>query len=185
MRVILSNGRQFIVKVRYTTEHRQTHVKDEFQRDVYVEWEEHNTALTITEWFKEPNMSKITVTGFAHCNYQDQFNKNVGKTLAYFRALDQLENLFTLAGMLFDEFNLVGLVSFFHKLNSLLGLKLKAFKRKCLFNDFFHFCGDCVEVVGCESFFNIKVVIKSAVNSRANGQFRLREQPFNSLRKNV
>lgn len=93
MRVILSNGRQFIVKVRYSTEYKQTHVKDEFQRDVYTEWEEHNTALTITEWFKDANMAKVTVTGFAHCNYQDQFNKEVGKSLAYFRALEQLENL--------------------------------------------------------------------------------------------
>jgi hypothetical protein len=93
MRVILSNGRQFIVKVRYSTEYKQTHVKDEFQRDVYTEWEEHNTALTITEWFKDANMAKVTVTGFAHCNYQDQFNKEVGKSLAYFRALEQLEAL--------------------------------------------------------------------------------------------
>lgn len=93
MRVILSNGRQFIVKVRYSTEYKQTHVKDEFQRDVYTEWEEHNTALTITEWFKDANMAKVTVTGFAHCNYQDQFNKEVGKSLAYFRALEQLETL--------------------------------------------------------------------------------------------
>lgn len=93
MRVILSNGRQFIVKVRYSTEYKQTHVKDEFQRDVYTEWEEHNTSLTITEWFKEQNMSKVTVSGFAHCNYQDQFNKEVGKSLAYFRALEQLEAL--------------------------------------------------------------------------------------------
>lgn len=93
MRVILSNGRQFIVKVRYSTEYKQTHVKDGFQRDVYTEWEEHNTALTITEWFKDANMAKVTVTGFAHCNYQDQFNKEVGKSLAYFRALEQLETL--------------------------------------------------------------------------------------------
>lgn len=93
MRVILSNGRQFIVKVRYSTEYKQTHVKDEFQRDVYTKWEEHNTALTITEWFKDANMAKVTVTGFAHCNYQDQFNKEVGKSLAYFRALEQLETL--------------------------------------------------------------------------------------------
>lgn len=107
MRVILSNGRQFIVKVRYTTEYKQTCTKDQFLRDVYIEWEEHNTALTITEWFKEPNMSKVTVSGFAHCNYQDKFNKSVGKSLAYFRALDQLENL-----KIIDEFEAEELASF-------------------------------------------------------------------------
>ena len=91
MRVILSNGRQFIVKVRYTTDFKSTHTKDQFGRDVYTEWDEHNTSLSITEWFESVPTSKITVSGFAHCNYQDTFNKNVGKSLAYFRALDKLE----------------------------------------------------------------------------------------------
>ena len=93
MKVILSNGRQFVVKVWYSTEYKHKHVKDKFQRDIYIEWEEHNTSLTITEWFKEKNMTRVTVSGFAHCNYQDQFNKEVGKSLAYFRALEQLEAL--------------------------------------------------------------------------------------------
>ena len=91
MRVILSNGRQFIVKVRYTTEFKATHTKDQFGRDIYTEWDEHNTALSITEWFNDEPNAKITVSGFTHCNYQDTFNKNVGKSLAYFRALDKLE----------------------------------------------------------------------------------------------
>ena len=86
MKVILSNGRQFVVKVWYSTEYKHKHVKDKFQRDIFIEWEEHNTSLTITEWFKDKNMTKVTVSSFAHCNYQDQFNKEVGKRVLHISA---------------------------------------------------------------------------------------------------
>jgi hypothetical protein len=91
MRLVLSNGRQFIIRVKYSTEYKCSRTKDKFQRTVYTEWEEHNTALSITEWFKKKTMSKVKVTGYAHCNYQDHFDKNIGKGLAYFRAIEQLE----------------------------------------------------------------------------------------------
>ena len=93
MRIILSNGRQFIIKVKYTTTPKFTHTKDKFHRDIYTEWTEHGTMLSIVEWFKtEPN-SKVVITGSSHCNYQDQFDKSIGRGLAYYRALQTMEDL--------------------------------------------------------------------------------------------
>lgn len=93
MRVILSNGRQFIIKIRYSKEFKHSSNRDEFNRMVFTEWTEYNTMLTITEWFPKEKMSRVTITGYAHCHYQDTFNKETGKSLAYLRALNTLEEL--------------------------------------------------------------------------------------------
>lgn len=91
MRIVLSNGRQFIVKLRYVNDYHSTQTKDKFGRYVYTEWDERTTMVTISEWFKkEPKVSTVVV-GKSTCNYQDKYDKRIGKGLAYFRALQELQ----------------------------------------------------------------------------------------------
>ena len=99
--------------------------------------------------------------------------------------LAEERNFFALTCVLFDKLNFINFTLAFHKLYGVFGVKLISFKRKSLFDDFFHFFFYFFEIFGGERSFNIKVIIKSVVNSRANGQFRFGEQSFNSLRKNM
>lgn len=93
MKVELTNGRQFIVKVNYLDTLKIKREKDQFDRDVNIEWFEKTTIITVKEYFKIEKMCNTVVVGKAHCNYHDKFDKKVGKGIAYFRALSKLKEL--------------------------------------------------------------------------------------------
>lgn len=95
MRIILKNQkseRTFIVKIKYDeTKPNVIHTKDKFGRNQYTIWTEHKTTVTSTEWdpVKEPVHSTVYV-GTAKCNYQDKYNKQYGKQLAWKRCVDEM-----------------------------------------------------------------------------------------------
>lgn len=93
MRIELSSGRKFNIKVAYNTVPKSTHHRDEFGRDIYIDWEEKDTYVTISEWFTlMPNVS-TNIVGKSHCHYQDTFDKRLGRDIAYFRAINEMREL--------------------------------------------------------------------------------------------
>lgn len=91
MRVELSNGRQFIIKIRYKTNERVTSEYNERNQKVTTEWQERETIVSITEYKHPEPTSGITVFGRAICGPEDKFSKKIGKGLAFFRALQEAE----------------------------------------------------------------------------------------------
>lgn len=79
MRAILTNGRQFIIKVGYLTDYKYKKEYDQYGREICTRWKEYSTLVTITEFFPQETMEKIVIVGKSHCNYQDKFDKRVGK----------------------------------------------------------------------------------------------------------
>ena len=59
MRLTLSNGRTFIIKVRYRTEDKAKFSKDQYGRSISVTWQEHNTVVAIGEVLDHADMSTV------------------------------------------------------------------------------------------------------------------------------
>ena len=57
-------------------------------------------------------------------------------------------DFFAFCGVLFDKFYFVWLILFFHKLNCLIGRKLKAFYFRIFFYDVLHLFFDFFQIVG-------------------------------------
>lgn len=93
MKITLTNGRTFIVKVHYTTEDKQSYFKDEYGREHYTIWDEKTTDVTIYEWTKNLNDTKVIIKGYAKCSYKDQFNKRIGRKMAYYNAVTKMVEL--------------------------------------------------------------------------------------------
>ena len=59
MRAILTNGRQFIIKVGYLTDYKYKKEYDQYGREICIRWKEYSTLVTITEFFPQETMEKI------------------------------------------------------------------------------------------------------------------------------
>lgn len=103
MRIELSNGRQFIIKLSYTKKYKTSFKKDEYGREIYISWVERDTICKVEEWFKRRKSSTITYTGFAHCHYMDKFDKIIGRNLAYYKALESMLKNKTITMDEYDE----------------------------------------------------------------------------------
>ena len=97
MKVITSNKKNFIVKVRYNSDYHTATKTDEFGRKWYTDWDEKTTEVAIYEYTKNKFATKVIVKGLAHCSYKDTFSKKIGKELAYKMALNEMlkRNLIT------------------------------------------------------------------------------------------
>ena len=93
MRTVLTNGRQFIIKVGYLTDYKYKQEIDQYGREICTRWKEYSTLVSITEFFPQESMEKVVIVGKSHCNYQDKFDKRVGKGLSYYRALEKMQCL--------------------------------------------------------------------------------------------
>lgn len=102
MRLVLSNGRQFIIKVSYTKQYKSTYKKDEYGREIFTTWVERDTVCKVEEWFKRRKASSVIYTGRAHCHYMDKFDKIIGRNLAYYKALESLHRNNAIS---IDEYN--------------------------------------------------------------------------------
>ena len=68
MRLTLSTGRTFIIKVRYRTENKAKIQEDQYHRKVTTTWQEHNTVVAIDE-LKEHVNTTCVYKGYAYCSY--------------------------------------------------------------------------------------------------------------------
>ena len=89
MKLILKNGRTFIVKVRYDAIDKESFTKDKFNRDIEMYWTEHKTTVTVEE-VDTKKMSSIVFKGYSYCSYKDHYSKKTGKELAYFNAVNEM-----------------------------------------------------------------------------------------------
>lgn len=89
MRLTLSNGRTFIIKVRYRTEDKAKFSKDQYGRTISVTWQEHNTVVAIGEILERADMSTV-YKGYAYCSYKDTFSKKTGREIAYYNAITNM-----------------------------------------------------------------------------------------------
>ena len=89
MIVTLTNGRKFVIKNKYDKEYHSTESKDQYGRYIFTEWYERGCTVSITEFTKELPLQKTIVVGKSHCNYKDKFDKDIAKSMAYFRAIEQ------------------------------------------------------------------------------------------------
>ena len=103
MRIELSNGRQFIIKLSYTKTYKSTCKKDEWGREIFTSWIERGTVCTIEELFKKKKHSGILYIGRSHCHYMDRFDKIVGRGKAYFNAITEMANQGVLSEPEFNE----------------------------------------------------------------------------------
>lgn len=93
MRIILSNDKQFIIKIKYHVNPMSKYSKDEYGREVITCWNDYTTEVTIREWTEKEYQSKVIVKGYSHCSYKDKFSKSIGRSLAYYDAVTtMLEN---------------------------------------------------------------------------------------------
>ena len=83
--------------------------------------------------------------------------------------------------MFLNKFNFVWLALFFHQLKCFIGRKFKSFNRIIFLNNNFHFLFYFIKVILCEMSINIKIIIKTVFNSRADSKFCVWIKPFNSL----
>lgn len=89
MKLILTNGRTFIIKVKYTEIEKESAYKDKYNRLVQTFWTEHATNVTIEE-VTEKLTSSLVFKGYAYCSYKDTYSKKVGKELAYYNAVSAM-----------------------------------------------------------------------------------------------
>ena len=87
--------------------------------------------------------------------------------------------------MFFDKLNLVDLAAAFHESDRLVGIELESFEDKILLDDLLHFRLDRFKDLGSEVDLGVKVIVKSAVDRRADRELRVRVKPFHRLRENV
>lgn len=92
MRLTLTNGRTFTIKVKYEEIPKESVHKDEFGRLVETYWYEYKTQVTVEETSDKPE-STIMFKGFSYCSYKDHYSKKTGRELAYFNAVSQMSKL--------------------------------------------------------------------------------------------
>lgn len=92
MRLILTNGRMFTIKIKHDKIPMSSCHKDEYGRTVETYWNEHKTKVTIEEFF--PDNDKVstntTYTGYSYCSYKDHYSKKVGRELAFYNAVSEM-----------------------------------------------------------------------------------------------
>ena len=88
-----------------------------------------------------------------------------------------------LTGMLLNQLDFVGLV--LHQLERLGRLEGKALERERGLDDLRHLGLDLFEILGGKRGGNVKVVVKTVVNRRTDGELRLREEMLHRLGQNV
>lgn len=86
MRLTISTGRTFIIKVRYRTEDKVKIQEDQYHRTVTTTWKEHNTVVAIDE-LKDHVNTACVYKGYAYCSYKDTFSKKAGREIAYYNAV--------------------------------------------------------------------------------------------------
>ena len=87
--------------------------------------------------------------------------------------------------MLFDKLNFEIFASFFHHSYGFVGVELIFFKRKSLFDDFLHFSFDFFKNFGSEGNVNIKIIVKTAVDSGADCKLCVGEKSLDRLSKDM
>lgn len=92
MRLILTNGRMFTIKIKHETDKLNKTYTDEYGRHVTMSWDEHKTKVTIEEFFPfiEKPTTSIVYTGYAYCSYKDTYSKKTGRDLAYYNAVSEM-----------------------------------------------------------------------------------------------
>ncbi|SCJ66831.1 Uncharacterised protein [Anaerotruncus sp. 2789STDY5834896] len=98
-------------------------------------------------------------------------------------ALFKEGDLLPLTGVLGDELQLVGLV--FHQLSGLIRRQLKSLQRQRRLYDLFHLGLDLFQVLGGKGLLQVKIVVKAAVDSRADGKLGIGVQVLHRLGQNV
>jgi len=89
MRLTLSNGRAFTIKVKYDEIPKESVQKDKYGRLVETYWYEHNTTVTVEE-VKDKPYSNTIFKGFSYCSYKDRYSKKTGRELAYYNAISEM-----------------------------------------------------------------------------------------------
>ncbi len=86
-------------------------------------------------------------------------------------------------GKVVDQFHLIGFV--FHELQGFLAGQLKAFEFGIFLDDARHFLFHVLEELGRGGLVHIKIVVKTVVDGRADGQLRLGAKRLHGLRQHV
>lgn len=89
MRLTLTNGRTFTIKVKYNEIPKESIQKDEYGRQVETYWYEYNTIVTVEE-VKDKPLSNVMYKGFSYCSYKDRYSKKTGRELAYYNAISEM-----------------------------------------------------------------------------------------------
>ena len=88
-------------------------------------------------------------------------------------------------GQVVDELHLVGLLPLLHELQCLLTGQLEALQLQLLLADLPHFRLDLGQILLCEGKGCVQIVVKTAVDGRADGQLHLRPQALDGLSQHV
>ena len=109
------------------------------------------------------------------------------RTCAKLRKLALLikTDMLAFSSVFLNKFNLVRLILFFHKFNSLVGRKFKFFNRIIFLNNSLHFFFYFIKVILSEMSIYVKIVIKSVFNRRTDSKLGIWINPFNCLSHNV
>lgn len=92
MRIEFNNGKNLIVKISYETIPHIIRKKDNLNRLVEIKWNERLTKITINQQIHHNTDSVLIAKGIAKCHNLDKWNPNVGKSIAYCRALEAAES---------------------------------------------------------------------------------------------
>ena len=95
-----------------------------------------------------------------------------------------IEGDFSVFRQILDQFHFVGLVFFLHESDGFLSGQRKPFDLRALFDHLFHLFFDFIQIFSGKGL-TVKIVIKTGVDGRADGQFCLRIQPFDRLCQHV
>ena len=80
-----------------------------------------------------------------------------------------------------NQFYLVGLILLLHQLDSLVSWQGKGLNRKIFLHDLCHLRFQLLQILRSKTAFPVKIIIKSVVNGRSNGQLCLRVQALHRL----
>ena len=94
-------------------------------------------------------------------------------------------DILALACVFFNQLHLVGLLLLLHQLFCFGRGKKEPLDRQVLFDDLFHLRLNFRQILGGQGAGQIKVIIKAALDRRADGEFRFGEQAFHGLCHNV
>lgn len=98
-------------------------------------------------------------------------------------ALTVKAQFIALGGVLLHQLQFIGLV--LHQLPGLGWLQLKPLDGKVFLDNFFHLPLQLGQVVGGKGSGSVKIIVKAAVNGRADGQLDSRIEPLYRLGQNV
>ena len=88
-------------------------------------------------------------------------------------------------GKITNQLHLIGLVLLFHEFNRFFPGQFKAFQRNILLCNLFHFLFQSGQILIGKTVLQIKIIIKSVINRRADGQLSFGKQMFYRLCQNV